>query len=612
MAQLSLLVVMVAALVTPLLMARFKISFIPTAVAEIIVGIILGQTGFDLVHTNADLTLLSSLGTIILLFLSGMEIDFDLFKRQPVKAGSSKKVISTPVKLAATAFTGVVITALGFALVLHVTHLFSDIMLATILFSTIALGIVIAALTEQELLSQALGQTILLTAALGEVLPLLALTIYASINGGHAGRIWLITLIFVAAIFLLRRFKGVYRFFASIDKSTTQLDIRLAFFLIFVLVTVAEQVGAENILGAFLAGMVMKLLQPSEITRDKLTSIGYGFFIPIFFIMSGAKLNLRTMVADPATLMLIPIFFICFILAKFIPYLAYRRKFVNRNALAGAFLTSTTITLVLPTLQVARNLHAITTQQSGAFTIAAVLTAICSPILFNKLYQPRPEEIKRTRVTFVGTNLLTIPVAQKLPATQYDVRMLTDSEKNYRTYNSQATNVQMVTEMTAEQLEDAGAFDCDLLILGYRDGLTNYHLAEAAVGYNVPRIIARFEKDMTDVRIEELEHKGVEIFNSYNVNVSLLRGLIETPSTLKLLTDTEAGIYEAAVRNHKYTGITLQSLPNIAGITVSRIYRQGQFVAPHGDTLIEPGDHLLFTGDRTAARQLQQELSKQN
>lgn len=608
--QLSLLIVLVAGLVTPLVMAKFKISFIPTAVAEIVVGIVLGQTGFDFVHVNADLTLLSSLGVIILMFLSGMEIDFSLFKRQPKVPG--KKAPASPTTMAAMAFAGVLITAATLAFVLKATHLFGDPLLATILFSTVALGIVIAALKEQELLSQPLGQTILLTAVLGEVVPLLALTIYASLNGGHAGRIWMIAIIFAVAILLLKRTRTLYRFFASIDKSTTQLDIRLAFFLIFTLVTVAERVGAENILGAFLAGMVMKLLNPSDITRDKLTSIGYGFLIPIFFIMSGAKLNLRSMVASPATLLLIPVFFACFIAAKAFVYFAFRRRFRRQNALAGAFLTSTTITLVLPTLQVARNLHAITAQQNDAFTLAAVLTAICSPIIFNKLFKPLPEDTVRTRVTFIGTNLLTIPVAQKLPAERYDVSMVTDSEKNYGTYKSQANKVQLVDQMDADTLIKMGAFDTDLLVLGYRDGHTNYVLAEAAVEAKVPRIIARFEKDLANEKIDELEALGVEIFNSYNVNVSLMRGLIETPSTLKLLTDTEAGIYEAAVNNRKYTGIALQNLPDLAGLTISRIYRQGHFVAPHGDTLIEPGDHLLFTGDRAAARHLQRELSKQN
>ena len=120
------------------------------------------------------------------------------------------------------------------------------------------------------------------------------------------------------------------------------------------------------------AGMVMKLLEPSEATKDKLTSIGYGFFIPIFFIMTGVGLNLRSLFGKPSSLMLLPGLVIFLLIAKLPVVLTYMRYFQKRNAFAGGFLTATTITIVLPTLQVARKLHAITSTQSDAFILAAV------------------------------------------------------------------------------------------------------------------------------------------------------------------------------------------------------------------------------------------------
>ena len=290
MAQLSLFLVVLFALIVPIMMARLKVTAIPTAVAEIIIGIILGASGFNFVQPTHDLNFLSSLGVILLLFLSGMEIDFELLK--PGKKKSDQQV--DPLKTAISAFIGVTVLSVGLALVLKMLGLFSDVMLATIIFMTVALGVVIATLKEKDILGRPVGQTILLTAVLGEVIPLILLTVYAAINGGNTRQLWLIILLFGAAILLLWRFKQPYLWFAKVTKSTTQLDVRLAFFLIFALVTVAEKVGVENILGAFLAGIVMKLLEPSHETADKLTSIGYGFFIPIFFIMTGVKLNLRS------------------------------------------------------------------------------------------------------------------------------------------------------------------------------------------------------------------------------------------------------------------------------------------------------------------------------
>ena len=265
MAQLSLFLVVLLALVIPIFMARFKISTVPTAIAEIIVGIIVGSSGFNIVVSTHDLTFLSNLGVILLMFLSGMEINFDLLQRKNnPKAKSQAGKTVDPLPTALTAFAGIVIMAFILAYVLKLISLFSNIVLAAIIFMTVALGVVIATLKEKDILGRPIGQTILLTAVLGEVIPLLLLTIYASVNGGNAEQLWLIILLFVAAIFLLRRFKQPYLWFSKVTKATTQLDIRLAFFLIFALVTVAERVGAENILGAFLAGMVMKLLEPRE------------------------------------------------------------------------------------------------------------------------------------------------------------------------------------------------------------------------------------------------------------------------------------------------------------------------------------------------------------
>lgn len=102
-------------------------------------------------------------------------------------------------------------------------------------------------------------------------MPLTALTIYSGLHSANPQRLWLLIILFLAAIILLERFRQPYAWFNKISKATTQLDIRLAFFLLFALVAVAEGVGAKSILGAFLAGMVMKLLDPSKQTRAKLT-----------------------------------------------------------------------------------------------------------------------------------------------------------------------------------------------------------------------------------------------------------------------------------------------------------------------------------------------------
>ena len=607
MAQLSLFLVVLLALVIPIFMARFKISTVPTAIAEIIVGIIVGSSGFNIVVSIHDLTFLSNLGVTLLMFLSGMEINFDLLQRKNnPKAKSQAGKTVDPLPTALTAFAGIVVMAFVLAYVLKLIGLFSNVILAAIIFMTIALGVVIATLKEKDILGRPIGQTILLTAVLGEVIPLLLLTIYASVNGGNAGQLWLIILLFIAAIILLRRFKQPYLWFNKVTKATTQLDIRLAFFLIFALVTVAERVGAENILGAFLAGMVMKLLEPSEATKDKLTSIGYGFFIPIFFIMTGVGLN-----AHPSSLMLLPVLVIFLFLAKAPVVFLYMRYFEKKNAFAGGFLTATTITIVLPTLQVARKLHAITSTQSDAFILAAVIVCIVSPIVFNSNFVLSPEDRMKETVTIVGANTFTVPVAHDLHDNWYTIKMFTDQQDQYETYDSRVKGLTLLDNLDNQSLERSGAFDCDIFVAAGHHDQENARMAEYAKDLGVKRAIARMNEVDSDT-MARCQEAGVELFNFTNVRSALMRALIESPTVYKIMTDTNNVLYSVKVRSTSYTGRPLRDLEFVDKITVSRIRRGDEWLIPHGWTVIEPNDILIFSGEFKVADRVKKLLSHQN
>lgn len=590
-------------------MARFQISTVPTAVAEIIVGIIIGSSGFNLIISTHDLTFLSNLGVTLLMFLSGMEIDFDILQRKDSsKSKSHAGKTVNPIKIAVTAFGGIMMMAVVLAFALRAMGLFSEVMLAAIILMTVALGVVIATLKEKDILNRPIGQTVLLTAVLGEVIPLLLLTIYASINGGNAEQLWLIILLFLAAIFLLRRFKQPYVWFAKITKATTQLDIRLAFFLIFALVTVAQTVGAENILGAFLAGMVMKLLEPSEATKDKLTSIGYGFFIPIFFIMTGVGLNLRSLFGKPSSLMLLPVLVIFLLIAKLPVVLTYMRYFQKRNAFAGGFLTATTITIVLPTLQVARKLHAITSTQSDAFILAAVIVCILSPIVFNSNFVLLPEDKIKKTVSIVGANAMTVPVAHDLHDNWYSVKMFTGDQDRYETYDSRVENLTFLSDLNQKTLEKDGVFDCDIFVASTHIDEVNIKLARMAQEVGVERVIARLGQVNSDT-VDEFRQKNIEIFNFTNVRAALMRALIETPTVYKIITDTKNVLYSVKVENTHYTGKPLADLDFIDKITVSRIRRGDEWLIPHGWTVIEPGDILVFSGEFKVADHVRDLLS---
>ena len=607
--NLSLVIVALAAFATPMLLSRFKLSIIPTSVAEIIVGIILGQSCLNVIHINSLLSDLSTLGVILLLFLSGMEIDFSLFQRnREPRTPLEKKVARqqpkqlSPVLTAVIAYTLCVATSFALALIFKVTGLFGDIWLATILLATIALGLVISLLKENSLLSKPYGQTILLIAVLGEVVPMLALTVYAALYAGKGSSLWLISLLFIAGAILFRRFKSFFTFFDRINKPTTQVDMRLAFFVIITLVVIAEATGAENILGAFVAGIVVKLLEPKRETLHKLDSIGYGFFIPVFFILTGVKLNIPALLTSPKVLIMIAVIFGAFLLAKLPVYFGLRLRFNRTNSLMGAVLSETTITLILAALEVAQELHAITTAQSGAFLLAAILTCVVCPLLFNRGYHPAPEDNHKTTVHIIGVGLVTVAASQQLESDWYDTQLYTNIARNYSTYNSEA-NLTLLDSLEPADLIASQVFDTDVLVLCHGDSNVNYRLAVAAKEYGVKRVITRFEsRDPLSTHEETLQRLGIEFYSMFDFNVGSLRSLITSPSTLKLITSPDARLYEVVVNNSIFDGMEIRYLPFINDITISRIFRVKRAIAPHGNTRLQLGDHIIFSGNPADVR----------
>lgn len=615
----SVLIVTLVAFVTPMVLQRFKISVLPTAVAEVLVGIVIGKSGFDLVQTEGVLSFLSNYGVIFLLFLSGMEIDFSLFKKNngPLTPLARKKAANapstSPVQVAVVAYGGSLLMALALALLFKFSGLFSNFALAAILFSTVALGVVIAVLKENELLNKPLGQALLLIAVLGEIVPLLCLTVYSSFVSGKGESAWLIFLLFIVGALIFKRFRSFFTSLDEINKSTTQIDIRLALLVITTLVVLAESVGAEDILGAFIAGIVIKLLQPAHSTQEKLDAIGYGIFIPFFFILTGAKIDIPGLLGSPKTLILIPLFFAAYVLAKVPAYFGLRQRFKRINALAGAMLSQTTITLVLATLTVAQNLKVITSEQSGAFILAAVVSCILGPLVFNKLHKPEPEDLKKTKVTIIGVNLVTINTAEQLNEDWYDIQMYTNWKKNYKTYDYR-DNVHLVDSLEPKDLIKEQIFDTDILVLGHSDVDINYSLALAAKEYGVERVLTRIQNSDPTSMAEmdkRLSDAGVEFFTTFATTVGMMRAIIESPSTLDLITG-DSRLYEVVVRNSKFAGLELRKLPFIKEITVSRIFRHHKAIPVNGNTQIQVGDHLLFSANKYVVNDIRKKISKLN
>ncbi|HFD6219184.1 TPA: cation:proton antiporter [Staphylococcus aureus] len=607
---LSLVIVVLAAFLTPIIVNRLNINFLPVVVAEILMGIVIGNSFLNIVERDSILNILSTLGFIFLMFLSGLEIDFKAFKKDKrARQGQNDDESSIPghLNLALTVFAFIMIISILLAYVFKWLGLVDDVLLMVIIISTISLGVVVPTLKEMNIMRTTIGQFILLVAVLADLVTMVLLTVYGAINGQGGSTIWLIGIlvVFTAISYILGvQFKRM-SFLQKLMDGTTQIGIRAVFALIILLVALAEGVGAENILGAFLAGVVVSLLNPDEEMVEKLDSFGYGFFIPIFFIMVGVDLNIPSLIKEPKLLIIIPILIVAFIISKLIPVMFIRRWFDMKTTIASAFLLTSTLSLVIAAAKISERLNAISAETSGILILSAVITCVFVPIIFKKLF-PVPDEFNRKiEVSLIGKNQLTIPIAQNLTSQLYDVTLYYRKDLSDRRQLSDDITMIEIADYEQDVLERLGLFDRDIVVCATNDDDINRKVAKLAKAHQVERVICRLESTTDDT---ELVDSGIEIFSSYLSNKILLKGLIETPNMLNLLSNVETSLYEIQMLNYKYENIQLRNFPFGGDIIFVRIIRNNESIVPHGDTQLRYGDRLIVTGAKEYVDELKREL----
>ncbi|HDF6898720.1 TPA: monovalent cation:proton antiporter family protein [Staphylococcus aureus] len=607
---LSLVIVVLAAFLTPIIVNRLNINFLPVVVAEILMGIVIGNSFLNIVERDSILNILSTLGFIFLMFLSGLEIDFKAFKKDKrARQGQNDDESSIPghLNLALTVFAFIMIISILLAYVFKWLGLVDDVLLMVIIISTISLGVVVPTLKEMNIMRTTIGQFILLVAVLADLVTMILLTVYGAINGQGGSTIWLIGIlvVFTAISYILGvQFKRM-SFLQKLMDGTTQIGIRAVFALIILLVALAEGVGAENILGAFLAGVVVSLLNPDEEMVEKLDSFGYGFFIPILFIMVGVDLNIPSLIKEPKLLIIIPILIVAFIISKLIPVMFIRRWFDMKTTIASAFLLTSTLSLVIAAAKISERLNAISAETSGILILSAVITCVFVPIIFKKLF-PVPDEFNRKiEVSLIGKNQLTIPIAQNLTSQLYDVTLYYRKDLSDRRQLSDDITMIEIADYEQDVLERLGLFDRDIVVCATNDDDINRKVAKLAKAHQVERVICRLESTTDDT---ELVDSGIEIFSSYLSNKILLKGLIETPNMLNLLSNVETSLYEIQMLNYKYENIQLRNFPFGGDIIFVRIIRNNESIVPHGDTQLRYGDRLIVTGAKEYVDELKREL----
>ena len=281
---LPLLLVLLLAFVVPLLLARMR--WMPLVVGEIIVGMLIGPSFFNLIGRDLTLDFFAEIGLALLMFLSGLEIDFSLLAQAPPNA---RRYHPKMIAGLSFLFTLILAGAAGFFLVGF--GIARDPLMIALILSTTSLGVVVPVLKEKGLTPTPLGQTLILSALMADFFTMFLITVHvAVIAHGLSLKILFVGILFVVALLAyrlgvvhMRRLK-LEKILSDLSRTSSQVKIQGAMALMLAFVILAKFLGTEMILGAFLAGAVLSLLDKpaDEQARQHLDAIGFGFFVPLF------------------------------------------------------------------------------------------------------------------------------------------------------------------------------------------------------------------------------------------------------------------------------------------------------------------------------------------
>ncbi|WP_082234631.1 monovalent cation:proton antiporter family protein [Halobacillus massiliensis] len=606
----SLVIVIIAAFLTPILLHRFKLKMIPVVVAEIIVGLIIGQSGLNLVEPDDWLEILSTFGFIFLMFLSGLEIDFSLFSKRKKSSKKENNAGSppSPVKLAFIVFIGIFILSLGLSYMFVLAGFIENAFLMTLIISTISLGVVVPTLKDANMMKTEIGQTILLIAVIADLATMILLAVFVSIYGEGGGNMWLLLVLFGAGILLYglgKRFRN-QSFIETMTKGTIQIDTRAVFTLIIVLVAVSETVGAENILGAFLAGALVSLLSPNPELVKRLDSFGYGFLIPIFFVMVGVELDLWGLLADPRILILIPLLFLALLVSKLLPVFIMRKWYDMKTVVGSGFLLTSTLSLVIAAAAIAEREGMIDAQMEGALILVAVLTCLTTPILFKKIYGKAESGEPVQKISFIGSNQMTLPVVRELDEQLFETHLYhTKNDKIDEKVSRSTFDIKELDSYDVEKMREIGVFDVDVLVVSTGDEERNASIAKFAKEMEVDRVIVRVESPALS---DEMKEHDIHVFSVLMSTKVLLKAMIEAPSVIEIMTQQDNALYQINMNNPIFNGVYLREFPFTGDVIMVRIFRGTDSIVPHGDTELKLGDKLIVTGTHDYVDELRTQL----
>ena len=375
----NVLIVAAAAFAAPLALGLVPSVRLPAVVLEIVLGIVLGPSVLGWSTVDEPVQVMSLLGLAFLLLLAGLEVEFDRFR-------------GTLLKLTGLGFAASLAIALVLAVGLDRAGLVSSPLLIAIIAAATSLGVVIPVLKDAGEVSTKFGQVVLAGASIADIATVVLLSLFFSTHSSGLGAKLSLLVSFAAlaaaiglAVVGAERSMRLSSALLRLQDTTAQIRVRGAFVLLVGFVVLAEKFGLEAILGAFMAGAVLKLVDRDDTMththfRQKLAEAGFGIFVPFFFVASGLKFDGGALFESSSTLALVPTFVALLLSVRALPALLYRPLIEGRQVAAAGLLQATSLGFIVVATQIGMQLDLITKGTGAAFVAAGLVSVLVFPL----------------------------------------------------------------------------------------------------------------------------------------------------------------------------------------------------------------------------------------
>jgi Kef-type K+ transport system membrane component KefB len=372
----TLVLIGAAAVLAPIISDLTRGLRVPSVVIELGLGILIGPDVLKLTHSNEVISALSDIGLTFLMFLAGFELDLNRVKGQPLRLASLGWLLSLAL-------------ALGFAFALVSTGLALDTLIVGLSLTTTALGTLLPVLGDAGVLKTQFGPYILGIGSVGEFGPIVVVAILLTHKDPVVSSVLLVCFVAIATTTALLATRVHPPKLVSLLRrhldSSAQLPVRVAVLLVLLLVYLASELGLDVLLGAFAAGIVVRLFtagEDSKVIESKLTAIGFGFLIPIFFIVSGTRFDLHIFLARPSTLLRLLLFLGLMLVVRGGPaLLLYRRVLPSVRRLPLALFSATGLPLIVVITAIGTAEGRIRPENAAALVGAGMVSVLLFPAM---------------------------------------------------------------------------------------------------------------------------------------------------------------------------------------------------------------------------------------